>query len=208
MLMKLLSNKDKKHLLELAKLLAVSDKPLLWDGKSSDELTSRSNLDALSIQEGEVERELIADMEMEMEVFAGVNRSGLYGSRSFSDAVYSMFSDDHGRLTDVRGRLIEVLKTYPISKVEEPESRVKAATTVLRELLKEKTVEVPIVPKVILFELLLVALRDGNISGIEWALLKEYQLHHQLDDFIFDDLLERAEALNQEVSKTIAIILE
>jgi hypothetical protein len=195
MLIKLLSDEDKKHLLELAKLLAVSDKPLLWDGKPSDELTSSTNLDALSIQEGEQERELIADLE----VSAGVNQSGLYAF-----AFASAFSSSSG----VHERLIEVLKTYPITKVEKPESRVEAATTVLRELLKEKTFELPTAPKVILFELLLVALRDGHISSIEWALLKEYQLHHQLDDFIFDDLLERAEALNQEVSKTIAIILE
>jgi len=101
-----------------------------------------------------------------------------------------------------------VLKTYPIPKVEKPETRVQAATTVLKELLKGKTFELPSAPKVILFELLLVALRDGHISSIEWALLKEYQRHHQLEDFIFDDLLERAETLNQEVSKTISIILE
>lgn len=195
MLIKLLSDEDKKHLLELAKLLAVSDKPLLWDGKPSDELTSSTNLDALSIQEGEQERELIADLE----VSAGVNQSGLYAF-----AFASAFSSSSG----VHERLIEVLKTYPITKVEKPESRVGAATTVLRELLEDKAFELPTAPKVILFELLLVALRDGHISSIEWALLKEYQLHHQLDDFIFDDLLERAEALNQEVSKTIAIILE
>jgi len=61
---------------------------------------------------------------------------------------------------------------------------------------------------VMLFELLLVALRDGNISSIEWALLKEFQQHHKLEDFIFDDLLERAEVLNKEVNKTISIVLE
>lgn len=195
MLIKLLSDEDKKLLLELAKLLAVSDKPLLWDGKPSDELTSSTNLDALSIQEGELERELIADLE----VSAGVNQSGLDSFEFLSE-----FSSSSG----VHERLIEVLKAYPITKVEKPESRVEAATTVLKELLEGKAFELPTAPKVILFELLLVALRDGHISSIEWALLKEYQLHHQLDDFIFDDLLERAEALNQEVSKTIAIILE
>lgn len=195
MLIKLLSDEDKKHLLELAKLLALSDKPLLWDGKTSEEFTASTNLSALSIQEGEQERELIADLEAS----AGVNQSGLLAF-GFASAFYSS--------SDVRERLIEVLKTYPIPKVEKPESRVQAATTVLRELLEDKTFELPTAPKVILFELLLVALRDGQISSIEWALLKEYQAHHQLDDFIFDDLLERAEALNQEVSKTIAIILE
>lgn len=84
----------------------------------------------------------------------------------------------------------------------------EAATSVLRKLLKDRAAKVPTTPKVILFELLLVALRDGHISSIEFALLKEYQIHHQLDEYIFNDLLDRAKVLNQEVSKTIAIILE
>jgi hypothetical protein len=194
MLIKLLSDVDKKHLLELSRLLAMADKPLLWDGKTSDEFSSSTDLNALSIREDDQERELIAELESS----AGVARTNTFG---LNFAAFTLTSD-------VRERLIEVLKTYPIPKMEKPETRVQAATTVLKELLKGKTFELLSAPKVILFELLLVALRDGHISSIEWALLKEYQRHHQLEDFIFDDLLERAETLNQEVSKTIAIILE
>lgn len=194
MLTKLLSDSEKKHLLELSKLLALADKPLLWDGKTSDEFTSSTDLSALSIQEGEKERELIAELEQ------SINPPTL--SSSFSSGFGFVSS------TDVGSRLIEVLKTFPITKAEKPEIRVQAATTVLKELLKDKKFELPTAPKVILFELLLVALRDGTITSVEWALLKEFQLHHQLEDFIFDDLLERAETLNQEVSKTISIILE
>lgn len=184
MLIKLLSESDKKHLIELAKLLAISDKPLLWNGKRRDEITADEiDFNTLSIQEGEQERELIADLEQSV-----VSHSSWYSTASLS--------------------LIEKLKTFHRLKVESPETRVQAATAVLKELLKGKKSELLSTPKVILFELLLVALRDGHISSIEWALLKEFQRHHQLEDFIFDDLLERAETLNQEVSKTISIILE
>ena len=192
MLTKLLSDADKKHLLEISKLLALADKPLLWDGKTSDEFTSSTDLSALSIQEGEKERELIAELEQSIE--------------GPSSSLRSM--PGFWKPVDVGTRLIEALKKYPIPKAEKPETRVQAATTVLKELLKGKKFELPTAPKVILFELLLVALRDGTITSVEWALLKEFQLHHQLEDFIFDDLLERAETLNQEVSKTISIILE
>lgn len=192
MLIKLLSDTDKRHLLDLAKLLSIADKPLLWDGKSADELTSGTNLDALTIQEGEQECELIAELEKSV------------GGSSAQLAFGNVF----GRARDVKARLIEALKTYPVPKAEKPETRVQAATSVLKEVLKSKTFELPTAPKVILFELLLVSLRDGHISSIEWALLKEFQQHHRLEDFIFDDLLERAETLNQEVSKTISIILE
>lgn len=200
MLIKLLSDSDKQHLLELAKLLALADKPLLWDGKTYDEWTSGTDLNALTIQEGEKERELIAELEQSINP---PTRSVARSSPFASGFVFGSVSS-----TDVGSRLIEVLKTYPIPKVKKPETRAQAATTVLKELLKGKKFELPTAPKVILFELLLVALRDGTITSIEWALLKEFQLHHQLEDFIFDDLLERAETLNQEVSKTISIILE
>ncbi|RMV67832.1 hypothetical protein [Pseudomonas coronafaciens] len=196
MLTKLLSDSEKKHLLELSKLLALADKPLLWDGKTSDEFTSSTDLSALSIQEGEKERELIAELEQSI------------NPPTLSSSFPSGFGFGFVSSTDVGSRLIEVLKTFPITKAEKPEIRVQAATTVLKELLKDKKFELPTAPKVILFELLLVALRDGTITSVEWALLKEFQLHHQLEDFIFDDLLERAETLNQEVSKTISIILE
>lgn len=192
MLIKLLSAPDKKHLVDLAKLLALSDKPLLWDGKTSAQLTSDTDLKELTIEEGEHERELIADMEQA----AGI-------SSSVSPALRMFLST-----CDIGTRLVEATRTFPITQAERPESRVQAAKTVLKELLKDKKAEQPSVPKVMLFELLLVALRDGNISSIEWALLKEFQQHHKLEDFIFDDLLERAEVLNKEVNKTISIVLE
>jgi len=204
MLIKLLSETDKQHLIGLAKLLALADKPLLWDGKRPDEFSSDTDLSALSIQAGEPEKELIAELEKSVG-----SRSTMFSSlTSFSSAFSSMSPSLIATASDIEDRLIEVLKTFPIPKLEKSETRVQAAATVLKELLRGKTFELLSTPKVLLFELLLVALRDGNISSIEWALLKEFQQHHQLEDFLFDDLLERAETLNREVSKTISIILE
>lgn len=91
------------------------------------------------------------------------------------------------------------------------ENRIKAAKEVFKEIIEEEyeeNSERPETSKVMLFELFLVAIRDGSISNTEMELLRAFQQHYQLEDFIFDDLLERAEALNNEISKTIAIILE
>jgi hypothetical protein len=125
------------------------------------------------------------------------------GTESVSSSLWPFLTS-----VEVEAQLIDAIKIFPISKADRPEVRVQAATSVLKDLLHDKKYEQPSVPKVMLFELLLVALRDGNISSIEWALLKEFQRHHKVEDFIFDDLLERAEVLNQEVSKTISIVLE
>jgi len=189
MLVKFLSQADKEHLLELAELLSLADNPLLWDGKRKDEVTSETNLSNLSIQNVERESALITELRSEGE------------QNAFSGLFASVFSP-------VKEKLIKKLKTLPIHTAEEPTNRVEAAKTVLKELLEGKKFEIPSIPKLMLFELASMALCDGSISSIEWALLKEFQHHHHLEDFIFDDILERAEIVNKEVSKTIAIILE
>ncbi|MEL0578327.1 hypothetical protein AACK17_07220 [Pectobacterium punjabense] len=188
MFIKLLPDEEKSHLLDLARLLALSDKPLLWDGKTKDELTSRSNIDALSIQQGELENELLSAFEL------SVTTSSSYRSVLFDEPIEE--------------QLIEALKTFPFINMDSAESRVQAATVVLKTLLEKKKADEPTVPKIILLQLILFTLRDGNITNIEWLLLKEIQRYYQVQDFIFDDLLKRAEVLNSEINKTIALILE
>lgn len=184
MLIKLLADADREHLIDLAKLLAFADNPLLWNGKKRDETTAdEMDFDSLSIEEDQQEHELIKDLEQSV------------GLRSSWHC-------------PVQSRLIEEIKKTHKLQSDKPEFRLQAAMSVLKELLAAKKSSVPAAPKIMLFELLLLALRDGVISNIEWALLKELQQHHQLEDFIFDDLLERAEMLSQEVSKTISIVLE
>lgn len=211
MLLKMLSEADKRHFLDLADLLIMADKPLLWEGKTSEELTSSTDLEALTIEKSEQDRDLMAELEQS----AGMQRGGGAFSAGLSLPQIMMqkrknsfgFTPSDNR-SDVMNRLVDVLKTYPFIKMERPEIRVQAALSVLLELLNEKKYDLISTPKVILFELLLVALRDGKITSPELELLKEFQRHHHLEDFIYDDLLERAEVLNQEISKTISIIME
>lgn len=216
MLFKMLSKAEKQHVLDLADLMIMADKPLLWGGKTSDELTSDTNLDELTIEESEQDRELMAELENS----AGVEREG-GGFFGVSTSVMKFHQQRMARYsggdtetnkdrlhTHIMDRLTKVLKTFPLIKMEKPETRIQAATTVLAELLEDKNYERLTTPRIILFELLLIALRDGHISNTESALIKEFQRYYQLEDFIYDDLLERAEVLNQELSKTIAIILE
>ncbi|WP_395490991.1 hypothetical protein ACG1VR_11590 [Cedecea davisae] len=192
MFINMLPEEKKVLLVELARLLALSDNPLLWDGKAKDELTSDSNLNNLSIQKNALETELLEEMAQ----YAPARSYPLIG-------ILEVEWDK-----DTEKRLIEKLKGFPLSKIDEPESRIQAATSVLKAMLEGKKTEDLATPKIILFQLFLVALRDGQISNIEWMLLKEIQLYYKLPDFIFKDLLDRAESLNSEMSKTLALILE
>lgn len=209
MLIKMLLEPEKKLLLNLIQLLALSDNPILWDGKKYDELTSDTDLSSLSIQSDEQESELITDLENS--AGQSVSRaSGLFGS-SVSHALTGRLTQAMGALTGtsrVESYLIEELKKFPIHKIELPETRIAAAQTVLAQLLEGQSATRPEPPKIMLFEMFLVALRDGSISSIERELLKAFQHHYEIADFIFEDLLDRAKALNSEVSKTIALVLE
>ncbi|WP_312938077.1 hypothetical protein [Stutzerimonas nitrititolerans] len=211
MLLKMLSEADKRHFLDLADLLIMADKPLLWEGKTSEELTSSTDLEALTIQRSEQDKKLMT----ELEESAGMQRGGgeLLSGLSLPQIMKQKQKNRYGfspsdNCLHVTNRLIDALKTYPLIKIEKPEIRIEAALSVLLKLLDGKKYDLPSTPKVILFELLLVALRDGKITSTEIALLKEFQRHHNLEDFTYDDLLEQAEVLNREISKTISIILE
>lgn len=185
MLVKYLTYEDKGHLLELAELLSISDNPLLWDGKEKDAITSETDLSELTIQDVERETALIAELRAE--------------------------GATHRRVRNpqcIEEKLIKKIKALPLQTADDPENRALAAKTVMIELIEDQKFETPSVPKMMLFELMSMALCDGSISSIEWVLLREFQRHHQLEDFIFDDILERAQTVNREISKTIAIILE
>ncbi|CAD2265264.1 MULTISPECIES: hypothetical protein [Pseudomonadaceae] len=205
MLIKMLPKPEKGLLLDLLQLLALSDNPILWDGKRYDELTSDTDLSKLSIQVDELERELISDLERS-------SGQSLRGSSSFEGVLAGVLAgglkSGKAPTSIVEEQLIAELKTFPIHKMELPETRVAAAKAVLDKLLEDQSKDRPEPPKIMLFDMILLALRDGSISSIERELLKAFQHHYQIQDFIFEELLDRAEALNSEVSKTIALVLE
>ncbi|WP_017940250.1 hypothetical protein [Zestomonas thermotolerans] len=205
MLIKMLPEPEKGLLLDLLQLLALSDNPILWDGKRYDELTSDTDLSKLSIQVDELERELISDLERS-------SGQSLRGSSSFEGVLAGVLAgglkSGKAPTSIVEEQLIAELKTFPIHKMELPETRVAAAKAVLDKLLEDQSKDRPEPPKIMLFDMILLALRDGSISSIERELLKAFQHHYQIQDFIFEELLDRAEALNSEVSKTIALVLE
>lgn len=192
MFINMLSEEKKVLLVELARLLALSNNPLLWDGKSKDELTSDSDLSKLSIQKTELETKLLEEL-------------GHYTSPRYYPLIGIY---EHVWNTATEEKLIEKLKAFPLAKIDAPESRVQAATAVLRSLLEGRKTDSLAEPKIVIFQLFLFSLRGGQISSIEWMLLKEIQLHYQLPDFIFKDLLNSAEAMHSEMNKTLALILE
>ena len=187
MLLKLLSDHDRKDFIEVAELLILADKPLLWDGKLKDEITPQTNISKISIKKSSSDETLLEEAKAECRL----DTHRFFGSGQ-----------------QIEDRIVERLRTFPLHKIEEPETRLTVASSVLREILKGKKSEMPAVPKLMLFELMLLALAGGRISNVEWRLLNDFKHHYQVEDYIFEDLLKRAEITQQEINKTLSIVLE
>lgn len=191
MLVKLLSEDDKRHFLELAHLLSIADKPLLWDGKTKDEVTPRTNMQKVSFAKGEAESKLLSDWSQEV-------------GGSFEGAFGNIFS-----AKEAEKLLLDQLANIPMHKnTENSVERFNAVSTVLHRLLKGGPVTTRYANRIMLYELMLLALAAGDISSIEYRFLEIFKQHHRVDDSDFDEILERAKTTYREIQKTIALVLE
>lgn len=184
MFLQLLSDDEKVRFLRIARVFSICDNTLLWDGKTEAELTGKTDLSNVSIQESEQEKAILDNFAREC--------GKVYQSNALDK------------------RLIDKLKPLPLTKQGSLEGRVNAASELLSELLERKDGEdsLPAVPKVVLYELMLLALADGEISEVEDALLKKYAVAQNIEDFIYEELLDRAKSLSHEASRAVSLILE
>lgn len=191
MLVKLLSEDDKAHFLKLAELLSIADKPLLWDGKAKDEVTSRTDMKKVSFAKGEAESKLLSDWSQEV-------RAGSM-----------MMAFGYNPTSAVEKQLLDQLADIPLHKnTEDSVERLNAVSAILHRLLEGTSATTPHAVRIVLYELMLMALAAGGISTIEYRFLEILKQHHQVDDRDFAEILERAESMYREVLKTIALVLE
>jgi len=192
MLVKMLSMSDKAHFLKLAELLSIADKPLLWDGKKKNEITPKTNMKKLSFAKGESESKLLSDWMQE----------GNVGLKTGFSAIFT-------KETEVEKLLLEWLAEIPLDKNTEISiERFIAVSEVLQSLLKASPSTTRYAKRIMLYELMLIALAGGEMSSIEYRLLEIFKQHHQFDDCDFDEILERAKITYREVQRTIALIIE
>lgn len=196
MLLKQLSDEDKRTFLCLAELLSLSDKPVLWGGKRRETIADNAKSANVTIQRDEHETRMMEDL-----ASIAADKGGGSG------ILWAPVGTPLGR-ADIESELVARLKPLRLHEEDDPAVRVRVASEVLREILKDKKADIPSAPKLMLFELMMLALADGSISNIQWQLLDEFRHHYQLEDYIFNDLLERARTTYVETQKTLAIILE
>lgn len=199
MLLKELSDEDARVFLCVAELLSVIDKPILWNGKPRNEIAAK-DIGSAKISLKRSEQQIAAMKELVLTV-------SVKEEEAFSGIYFGVLESESAR-SRVEGQLIQRLESLPLDSIDDTVVRVNIARELLNLELRDKKAITPFVPKLMLFELMLFVLGDGEISVIQWNLLDEFGHHYQIDDYIVQDLLERAEVTHQEAQKTIAIILE
>ncbi len=202
MFLHLLSENNKNLFLEIAYLVSISDNPLLWDGRVEAELTGDADLQNIAVKE--VEQEKVVLIQFARECGKSIDDgSGLISA--FRRAY--VFSE---QCEKVWIALKERLRPLPLRKQSDRGERINASCAVLEKFYSEKNGAefLPAEPKVMLYELFMLALADGEISSVEDALLRKFADLFQIEEFLYDDLLESAQGMNREVVKTVSMILE
>lgn len=194
MLLKQLSDEDKRTFLCLAELLILCDRPVLWDGKRREAITAESKSATVTIQRDEREAALVEEL-------------SLISPDKGGTMFFTFMGHGLGR-RNIEPELVKRISSLPLHGEEDQAARWNVAGEVLREVLKGKQAALPSVPKLFLFELMMLSLAEGSIPSIRWQVLNEIRHHYHIESFIFDDLLERAESSHSEAQKTVAIIFE
>lgn len=211
MLTKLLSSDDLKRFLLFAELLSISDKTLLWDGKNPKEITSINGAEKISITKGEAESKLLSDwresakdappknvMEhvllhilKDIPLYDCITKPEVVQWNAISSALRFLLNDcvQYQQQPDETGLKIQ------ITNEKNPKNVADGAQN-------------PYALRIMVYELMLMALADGQISPIEFQFLEEFKRYHKVDDYAFDEIRERAENMYRETQKTIALVLE
>ena len=217
MFIRLLNDADKELFAKVAYLLSLADNPLLWNGKTREEVSANDDFSRLGIQKDEAEMALLKEWGIDVEEY---QQRQVYNAllEKLKDAPLSRVEDEATRITHaclvLDGLLSEESERRTSSGGAAGIPGIAAAmfpavhtTTHLTEL-KKRGFASPAIPKVMLYHLMLMALSDGHMTPVEEALLQLFSAHAQIPDFIYEEIQERAEAGHTEIQKTLAIILE
>ncbi len=202
MYLHLLSDNSQEFFLNIARFVGMSDNPVLWDGKTEAELTGDTDLQKFSLKEVGQEKAILEQFGRECgkdPYPVGVSMATRRGMHDIAE-----------QLDDVWMEFKSRLKALPLGKQNDPEERIKASSAILEKLYSEESgAEFSSVEsKVMLHELFLFALADGEISSVEDALLRKFADLFQIEEFLYDDLLGRAQSVNREAVRALSIILE
>ena len=194
MFLHLLNEDQKSHFLKIASLICISDAQLLWGEKNEMEITSETDLSDITITLSKEKQRILADFFREADKV------------SVTDFMNEWQQPREYR--DVLEKFLDHLRRLPLVVQNSIPHRQVISSSVLADICEYQENPTVTDGKIMLFELLLLCQTGGEISATEKTIKEEFINHHEIDDFIVDDLTERAESINRETIRTLALILE
>ena len=209
--------------LEIAKLVSLIDDELTFDNNSEEEKLFNDNFEGISFLENEYEIQTIRRFSLE----CGINEVSSPVKKPSKNTSSSELISGADKIPKMLLIAIGcgVLKKH----LNDPGERLHAGIGILRNIVsgcvlpeaseavqnegEDEGEENPCpftvtVAKVMLFELMLLAMAGGEISDSQWCLIEEFANLVGVEHFVLEDLRERAVATNKEASRTLALILE
>lgn len=184
MFLHMLSKSDKSTFTRIACLFCISDAPALWGGKTEDEITASTDLSDISLNMIDAKQQAIE------EIIRDCGISNRY------------------ELDEVKDEFANHLMRLPLARQNDIPQRQVIAVALLHQYTKQDKESSVTANKVMLFELLFLCQAGGSISPTEEALIKEFTRARGIDEFIVDEIADRAEALSRETIRALSIILE
>lgn len=206
-----LPNTKKRELLKIVRLLQTFDAPLLWGGKTKEEITGNTDLSDISFKISDSIKEL------------WVNAVRIYGDDKDLNEKDS---------TGVIDELLDEICGLRITRQNDSEERLNAATDILQKIISDKldklapsvawlfptgiTEKIPSEPinnsraeeknsRIVLFE----AMRlSGVLTDSKRNLLQVASVAYGIDGESFNELLAQALALHKEMKRSVNLVLE
>ena len=215
---------QKRDLLKIVRLLQVFEAPLLWEGKTADELTGNTNL-------GDIKFNISDALGQVWE-----NATRLYGDKNDLDDpdstgfVKGWLNDlDDPDSTGIVEGLLDRIRELRITLQNDMAERQTIATAVLKEQILEKSKnsldgllgrsffsaieenKENILPKdarIVLFEAMRLSFHGSGPTDPKRELLQIVSMAYGIDGESFNELFAQAIALNKEIKRSINLVLE
>lgn len=204
-----LPHTKKRELLKIVRLLQTFEAPLLWGGKTEEEITGNTDLSDISFKISDSLKEL------------WVNAVRIYGDDK------DLSEKDS---TEIIDKLLNEICGLRITRQSDKEERIKIATAILHGLINNSpeldaqnawpfpTIKSPVSEKsensliflsrqsrIILFE----AMRlSGVLTDAKRNLLQIASVAYGIDGESFNELLAQALALHKEIKRSVNLVLE
>lgn len=179
------------ELLQIARLLYSLEVPLLWDGKTSGEITGSTNLKNISFKFSEAQKN---------------SWDRFYNDYRNNSNYVDKILFDKKRLDE---KFLNEIKEIPIIYQNDIERRLQIALNILKKDVLKKMKNINLTQsRIVMFELIRSCFNCGGVTDFKRNLLQFVSIYYGIEGESFNELLTQAAKLDKELKRSINLVLE